>query len=258
MKNTLVLLILLCHVIITPKAGLSDDLFEITYASAKWAPYSWRDDQGKPRGIYIDLLHAILGDELGYSLRYLELPWKRAQHAAKSGQADILITVMTEERLAYSTASRIPLIQLHLHIFTYANHPKLQAINSITTGEEILNLKLTPVTNIGNHWHKQEIDKFGINTLYVNDEESAFKMVANRRADITIEPIYAGAYLISNLGLSDKITMTNARFGPINMHLLFSKKSPHISIFPKINKAMVKLHDDGTFEEILARYAKVK
>jgi len=256
----LILQVLFIVIIISaaPINAFSDDNITLTYTSAEWIPFSYRDATNTPRGLYIDLLDRVLTQELGITFEYIQLPWKRAQLYAEEGKADILITVKNSERLNYASASDIPLLQLYLNIFTYANHPLLSEIEQITSGKDIQKHNLVAVTNIGNAWHKENIDSFGVTTHYTDDEESAFMIVASKRADITIEPVYAGSYLVRQLGLSDKVVMTDAQFGPIDMHLLFSKKSPHIGLMPKINAAILKLKENGTFEKITERYRQIE
>lgn len=44
-------------------------------------------------------------------------------------------------------------------------------------------LQLVAVTNIGNEWHKDNIDRFTATTQYVTNEASAFRIVAAKRAE---------------------------------------------------------------------------
>lgn len=212
------------------------------------------DETGTPKGLYVELLDEIFTKQLGIEIEHQQLPWKRAQHNVELGKSDFLITVKSEKRLQYATASELPLLQLYLHVFTYRSHKKLAEIEKITSGEDIKALNLIPVTNIGNSWHKKNIDDFGVPTHYVKDEDSAFKIVAGKRADITIEPIHAGSYLVRKLGLQDKIQVTDAKFGPLDFFLLFSKKSPHQGLMPQINAVLQRLTKDGTLEKISNKY----
>lgn len=228
------------------------------YSSAKWIPFSYIDESGTPQGLYIDLLHEIFTKQLGIEIEYQQLPWKRAQYSVEFGKADFLITIKSEKRLQYATPSELPLLRLYLNVFTYKNHEKFAEIEKISSGEDIKTLNIIPVTNIGNGWHKTNIDSYGVATHYVSDEESAFKVVASKRADITIEPIHAGTYLIKKLGLQDKIQVSDAKFGPLDFYLLFSKKSPYHSLMPQINDVIERLTKNGTLEKISHKYKTLK
>lgn len=230
----------------------------VSLAASSWAPYIYKDKNGKANGLYIDILTEIFETEMGLSLEYKELPWKRAQMNVKYGQADLLVTVPTKERLEYTVQSDLPVMELFLYVYTYTGHPKLSEINTIKSGLDVKKLGLVPVTNRGNSWHQMNIDSFGVNTYYVTEEENAFMVLAHRRADITIEPIYAGSYLINNLGLSSKIVPTKARFGPILFHLLLSRKSKHHKKMDQINQVTERLKTSGRLQEILNKYAVIK
>ena len=117
---------------------------------------------------------------------------------------------------------------------------------------------VVPVTNIGNSWHEKNIDSTGVTTHYVKNEEDALKLVANKRADITIEPVHTGSYLINKYNLSDKVVPSKAGFGPLNMYLLFSQKSPHKHLFPEINRVIKRLSDNGTLEQISIQYSQIQ
>lgn len=246
---------LLFTLLLFSESCLAAEKIMLTYCASDWAPFSHRDQTGKPKGLYFDIINEIFIKGLGMEIRYLEVPWKRAQYKVETGKADFLITLKTKERLSYAAASSLPLLELFLHIFTYKDHPQLDGIQKITSGSEIKRLNLTPVTNIGNSWHEKNIDNHGIMTHYVNTEENAFKVVANKRADLTIEPVHAGVHLIKKLGLQNSVVLTDAKFGPLNMHLLLSKKSPHHHLMPEIDRIIQKLASNGTLKKISESYA---
>lgn len=227
---------------------------KIVLAANNWAPYVFLDEQGTAQGVYIEILRELFETELGMELVFVPLPWKRAQLAVKNGEADFLVTVATPERREYAVASELPVLEMYLRVYSYAGHPRFEQIDAIKSGQDIKDLGLIPVTNIGNQWHVRNIDSFGVATEYVPAEENAFQMVAAKRSDITIEPIIAGRHLIKQLQLEDKIVATNARFGPLQMHLLLGKNSPHLILLPQINDALKRLMTSGRIERIIHRY----
>lgn len=229
----------------------------ITYATSPWKPFNY-EDQGKCHGLYIDILKEIFEIELGIPLHCRMFPWKRAQASVESGKADFLVTVATGSRLAYAVKSRLPILELYLYVYTYKGHPKQEAMNTITSGRDIRRLDLVPVTNLGNLWHKDNIEIHGVHTEYVPAEANAFQFLARKRADITIEPLYAGNYLISKLGLADRITPTRGRFGPTIFHLLLSKRSTHAKRMNQIDQAIEKVKGSPRYREILDHYETIK
>lgn len=255
--TSLVFLIFCCNTTLVISAE-QDNENVISLAASSWPPYIYKDKSGNGKGLHIDILRELFETEMGLSLEYKELPWKRAQLNVQYGQADVLLTVPTEERLTYAVKSEQAVYELYLYAYTYKDHPRLNEINAITSGLDVKKLELLPVTNRGNSWHKLNIDSFGVKTYYVNEEENAFRVLAHRRADITIEPLYAGSYLINKFGLSSKIVPTKARFGPLLFHLLLSKKSKYFKKMDQINQALNRLKTSGRLQEILNKYTVVK
>ncbi|NNG01232.1 MAG: transporter substrate-binding domain-containing protein [Desulfobacteraceae bacterium] len=239
-------------------ADEKDQTGKATYAFSGWEPFSYIDEQGEVKGLYIDILREIFDNDFGVPLGFHARPWKRAQLSVETGEADFLVTIATEERLGYAIKSEDPILELHLFVYTYKNHPKLGEINGISSGIDIKELGLTPVTNIGNNWHKINIDSHGVDTHYVPTENNAFDFLAARRADILIEPLFTGTFLINQMGLSDKVIPTEAKFGPLVFHLLMSKKSPYAAKMDQINLAIKRVTSSARYQAILNQYEEIQ
>lgn len=226
----------------------------ITFATSNWPPVIFIDENNESAGLYNDILQEIFVTKLGMKINHKELPWKRVQLEVKRGVSDCFISVPTKDRLAYAVPSDAPFFLLYLHIYTYKGHPKLKEIENISSAEDIKRLGLTPVTNIGNGWHKANIDSVGVDTFYVPAEQNASTFLAKKRADIMIDAILPTNLILKQSKLSSDIVLTKARFGPIKLHFLMSKKSPHIVLMPQINKAFNELKAEGLLDQFLSKY----
>lgn len=226
----------------------------ISYSFADWPPIISLDDSGDAWGLYADIIHELFNKRLQIDTKAKMLPWKRAQASVQNGSIDFIITVPTKERLTYASASDSSFYDLYLHVFTWNGHPKQEAMKHITSAEDIKELNLIPVTNLGNGWHKNNIDTYGVKTHYVPAEANAVSFLSFKRADITIEALETMVFALKNMTLDTKIVDTNARFGPLSMHLLLSNKSSHITLLPKINRTYKAMIDDGTVSRILKKY----
>jgi len=227
---------------------------KIVFAAGAWAPYAYMDKNGQAKGLYIDILTELFEKQLGMELVYQNVPWKRAQYNVQNGQADFLVTVPTESRLQYAVQSNLPVLEFYLKVYTYVNHPKLAQINNISSGSDIKEAGLVPVTNIGNGWHKKNIDSFGVATQYVPSEENAFNVLASKRADLTIEAEFSGRYMINSLKLNDQVVATDGTFGPLKFYLLMGKKSQHLPRLSQLNSALNELLNSDRMEEIINNY----
>lgn len=228
---------------------------EIKYFCHNWVPMSFVDSNGIPKGLYVEIVNEIFVNNLNKKVAVQIRPWKRAQVNVKRGKGDFLITVATPERLKYTVRSEEPIFLLYLYVYTYTNHPLEKQINQIRTAEDIINLDLLTVTNLGNGWHHNNLEKKGVRTHYVGAEESTLSFLAARRADIVIDALVSTNYLIKKRGLSSRLTLTKSRFGPLKMYLLMSKKSQFLNLMPEINKIFAKLQKEGKIEKIVNRYS---
>lgn len=230
----------------------------IKYSCHNWLPMSYKTDEGFAGGLYIDILTEVFTKELNIPLAIKFSSWQRAQVEVKKGVTDFLITVATEDRLKYTEKSSEPFFLLYLYVYTYTGHPLSDQIDLIETPEDIIKLNLKTVTNIGNGWHKSNMEAKGVQTHYVRLEDSALSFLAAKRADIMIDALISTNHIIREKKLASKIRLTKSRFGPLKMHLLMSKKSSFLKLMPKIDRTFKKLQDEGVIKEIITRYSSLK
>lgn len=270
MNIKIYLLVLIGSLFIYQSAAAEDTsskFREITYAVSEgdWFPIIYKkgeikdnlDSCGHYNGLFIEILNKIFKEKLKLNLNCRVLPWKRAQTSVKMGKTDFLITVPTESRLDYSIKSNEPIFQLYMQVYTYKDHKLLDEIKKIKTVEDIIRLKLTAVTNLGNEWHHENIDVHGVPTHHLRDE-NLVEFLAAKRADILIDSIISTNNKIESLGLSSKIEATNVRFGPLDFHILVSKNSQKVTLMPEINNAIKSLKENGTLDELISEYMELK
>ena len=228
----------------------------IHFVCPEWKPMFFSEGE-KIKGLYTEYLETIFKKNMNIKVKYSIVPWKRAQLYVEKGGADLILTVPTKKRLKFSIKNVKPIYQMYLHIYTYKNHKQINQIRKIKSAKDILKLDLTPVTNLGNGWHKQHIDSYGINTYYVPKEDNIVKFLASKRADIMIEAVIPTNYKIKQYGLVSKLELTNARFGPLNFHILMSKKSKYVNYMPQINRVIQKLTKNVTLQNLTKKYKKL-
>lgn len=226
----------------------------VTFVFTEWKPVFYLDQNNRMRGIYAEILTELFEKKLDIQLQFELLPWKRCQHNIQTGDADITIMLPTEERLQFAAASAAPLYRFYLNIFTYKKHPKLDEIRNIQSPQDIKRLNLVPVTNLGNGWHKKNIDAYGIKTDYLAEDIQLFEYLARKRADIVIDLLVPSLHYIRKQELEDSIEITDVRFGPLDMHLMISKKSKLIDSLPEIDEAFQQLKNEGAIDRIIQRY----
>ncbi len=240
-----------------PSSAQTSNLAFVRYATAENPPFLVRD-RSRPAGVsglWADVLNEILSKRMGLSWNCVLLPWKRAQADVQSGSADLIITVPSEERLVYALATNHPVFEGYLHVYTYKGHPKIKEIRRIQSVDDIQRLGLVPVTNLGNNWHRENIDIAGIPTHYAPADENIARFLAAKRADIMIDLPATMNPIIKSLGLAQSIEMTPARFGPLGFHILVSRKSPLASSMDALNQAVERFIQEGTRKRLASRYS---
>ncbi len=230
---------------------------EISFAFTNWEPVIYGNDKGETKGLFKEILDEAFVKELKMKVLYNKRPWARAQREVEVGKSDLMITIATNERLSYAEKCADPIFLLYLNVFTYRGHQKLKDIRQIKTVDDIKNMSLVVASNLGNGWTKENIEQKGGRVSYVSNDHNFARFIAAERADIMIDSLISMNHHIKKLGLASKIVPTEARFGPLDFHLLISKKSKYLEFFPEINEAIAKIRREGILERIVSKYTKL-
>lgn len=225
----------------------------LTFTFADWKPIVMMEN-GQAKGLYVEILRELVEVEMGLKLAYRHRPWKRAQFEVESGHADLLVTIPTEARRGYALISKRPVFPLYFQIYTYKDHPKLDQIRKISSIKDIIEQDLTAITNLGNGWHKENVESKGVRTIEVPQDQNIAKVLAVKRADIMIETPVSMNALIRTHELSEKLVLTDVRFGPINMHIMLSKKSPNAHLMKQLDEALDKITANGRLQQLIEPY----
>lgn len=193
------------------------------------------------------MLDTLFVDKLGWRVRYILRPWKRAQNEVKMGNADGFISIITEERLQYAAPIPTTFCCFPLHLFTWKNHPQLEQMKNISSIDDLVAMNLQLVSNIGNGWYKDNIEKNGVKTIWLPTDAQALQFVSLQRGDGLIDLPSSMENLAANFGIEDRIVDTGVSFGQVDIHLLIGTSSPFAGRIEEIDNAMQTLLKDGTF-----------
>lgn len=216
----------------------SSRIIIIASTSEPWIPFFKADQNGSAEGYMHELLVELLENQMGYEIKYLTRPWRRAQMEVKQGNADLMLTVATDARKQYTLVSDQALMNLSLTFYVHSNHPKMSEIEHIYNVEQIRDAGLRLVTNFGNGWYEQNVLSKGVKTQFVLDEKAILFFVAGKRADGFIENEVSMEYLMERYNMNHRLVKTDLHFGPIPFHLLLSKKSTRPELLDEINQAL--------------------
>jgi len=253
MKRTIGILILVTVLAFAfPCFSQANDVLKIAYPD--FYPFFSETEKGEVKGFFYEIIIEALENRMGIKTSWTEMPWKRCQEEVKSGKFDSMITVPTETRMIYCDTHPDPFYLKELKLFTYADHKKLNEINSIKTIADIKEGGYIVITYSGNGWHKKNISSIGIPSHETSHVHNVWKMLAARRGDIVIEwPI--GAYAgIKKVGMEDKIIETDVSLESMKFHLLISKKAKYRNILHRFNNVIKGMSADGTMKRIISSY----
>lgn len=207
-------------------------------------------------GLLVEILDEIFKQlDLPYAVEVY--PWARAQAMVQAGRADILVTVPTEERRSYALVSEQSVFPMVMQIYARKDHPLLAEIRRIKSTQDIVALDLVAISNLGNGWHKANIEAAGVKTYYGTNDESAARMLAAKRGDILVDSAVSMAVEIRRQGLEGTLTAAAAPFAPLRFHMLVSQKSPFARRMPDVNRAIATLQKNGTLDRLYQKYTRI-
>lgn len=93
-----------------------------------FAPYSWRDEQGRMRGLMIDVMDRVAA-QMGLRVHHEGYPWQRAQKLVRMAQADGFVTIATRERRSYTLIVEEPVTTTVLTILPSVPIPEWRSFS---------------------------------------------------------------------------------------------------------------------------------
>jgi ABC-type amino acid transport substrate-binding protein len=209
-------------------------------------------ENGKARGIFIDICEEILKKRMGLAVEYEEQDWRTCQAKVRQGLSDGFFTTPTPERLSYLETHINTAYPFDWVVWTYADHPQLDRIKRIRNAKDILAAGLSVVTYPGNGWMESNIEKAGVKVIYNKDE---FKALAQKKADIIIEEPLVGREKMKQAGVAvRKLVEIQVVLRSTPFQLLIGKNSPYADILPEFDRQIRQIKADGTLARIIAKY----
>ena len=235
-------------------AGLPSAGTTLRIAYPPFPPFHWQNEEGNMAGLFFEILDEALHKRMGREVVWTAYPWVRCQENIKKGSEDAIITVPTAERLAYADTHRRPLYEKKLHLFTFADHPRLGEISAITSLADIKRLGLSTITYSGNGWHRDHVESLGIPTHATPILDNVWLMLRQRRGDLVLEwPVGARPY-VQRLGLDGEIIDTGIVPARMPFFLLVRKTYAGGELLRRFDETLAAMAADTTLASIVRRY----
>ncbi len=243
-------------------------LFQTSFAADETHPFFIAGDEDEPpfgfiksnnefSGIFVDIMKEACA-RLNIPLKHLPYPWVRAQYLVKSGEADAIITVPTDERMKFLSPTRESVIDFQWVAFVRKDNPKYKQMRSFTKISDFKGYKV--LDYIGDGWGEQNLK--GLDVDRNGNYQQALLRLAGKRGDVFIFTKVATKYLLTemirnpeykNMGLEMVTDLPNILYAQ-GFHLLISKTSPYASMIPQFDNVLAEMKADGTIQAIISKY----
>lgn len=219
---------------------------ELTLTYTHYPPYS-REENGAAVGLEIDLLNELLAKRLGHTVQHRVLPWERAQHMVKNGEADGFVATRNPERASYADASSEALTYWDVALYFRKGDTRLAQVQSL---HDLAGLQIGSLN--GNGWSKKNL--VGMQVQYVNKMALLPKMLVLGRIDVIPDSPYVMRGLLKQEQEANKIDEILPGFLRESMHLYVGKHSGLRRQLPEIDATLKKMKQDGSWQRIHDRY----
>lgn len=227
----------------------SEEAMKIVYYDS-FPPYSWRDTDGKMKGIWIDIIDEVFQKEIGIEVEHEGYPWSRAQYLVKNGEADALIGMANKERKTYMNFNSVPIYVSKIRIYTSFKNEKLDAIKRISSDEDLDKFSITDIT--GNGWSSSRFPNLKIS--YVRNLSSVFNVILSCRSDLAFSDSLVAEYYIKQNNLKYDIEEVSYILDRVESYLGIGKNSYYVNLLIDFDEAFKKLEENGIISKIISKY----
>lgn len=242
-------ILVLISIVAIASPVLAGDVMKFAYATTS-QPFSWVED-GKARGILIDIADELIQNRLGTKVTHHAYPWKRSQHLVQIGKVDALIT-NGPMRKKWAEHSSEVVVSLQHMLYVKSGGPKFDQLKKVRTLDDLK--PFTMVDHRGSAWAEKNLIERGIKVHWVTDHDTMYRLVAKGRVDAVAYIDFMAKYHIKILGLQDQLVELPLDTNPVLFHIVIGKKSPYAKMLPKIDEAIRQMKQDGTLQKIYHKY----
>ncbi len=212
-----------------------------------FAPFEFTDDKGEFVGIDVDLLDAIAKDQ-GFEYQLDSIGFDSALTAVDSGQADgfiagASITAERQEKFDFSDK--------------YYDSTVCAAVKADSTAASLDDIKGSKVAvktgTMSAKWAESIADQYGLELTYYDDSAMMYDAVNSGNAVACFEDFPVMAYGVSqNNGMKLLVEENGADFAtPYGFGV---KKGENAELLAMFNAGLKNIQENGTYDEILAKY----
>lgn len=240
----------------------SGKVITLSAVTLDYAPYEYLKD-GEAKGIAVDIIKEAVNRIEDVEVSFDFLPWSRAVHKLKAGEADVLFNAgVNDERKQWGNYGKNILIDQTYYLFKRTSSHFMVDPEITKTGELSIGIRLGYL--YGSGVFRQAIDQGRFQRVELTKStKMSIDMLLGGRIDTFVGDYLPTMDFIKKNRLEDLIDVVkNSEYPQQNLtvltwptYLLFNKKSVPLDIVDKIDAAMEEMRIDGTMDLIYANYA---
>lgn len=229
---------------------------KLTIGYFDWTPYHYRDEDGTPTGLDIELMRATFA-AAGCTFDLKLMPWKRTLLALKFGTIDAALGAsrMTE-RESYAWYSR-PYRRETMVMFMRRDEltgDEFMPLSEIVSGKRRIGVLL-------GSWYGDEFA-----SLYKSDPslrkmvlqtpeyEVLFQWLMKDRVDVVFNDLFNGIYILKSMDAIDQIGVHPTTLNDGYIHIILSKLTVSEATVGALDQAITDFLHTEEYAKILHRY----
>ena len=224
-----------------------------------WEPYQYLTPDGEVRGLEVDLLSAM-ANEAGCDVTFVQDNWVNLLAGIRDGSIDMLGgATKTESREKFAYFSDNYRCETFLLYIRAGEAEKFTGKSLQELLEGGFRLGVTAEYLYGDEVNAlQDNEKFSSNFVHVPITEVNYYNLTQGYIDGFLEDPFVAAYTVRRKGLQGQIEALPLIVHSTDVSIIFSKESVDEEAVQAFNKALEKLKEDGEYDQILAKYRRVR
>ena len=241
------IILLLLTFLFLPSATRAEESPLLVSGQMDWRPFLMKNDAGKVYGLMYEILEKAAHAN-GYTLKYQDMPWKRAVVSLEKGKLDIICGIFWNTKRAKEFIFSPPILRNELHIFT--NKPfKL---------ERLIDLEGRTGDRIRGGSYGETFDRFitsgKANFNKVTDDKTAINRLVRGYSDFFIGTYIDTTIKLSKRGLAHSIVALPYVVDTVNVYFAYPKKSKKKHLYDRINRTLRQMQASGEIAELVNVY----
>jgi len=230
--------------LLLPLTALADTAQTHVYKVAvdsEYAPYEFRDVDGKVKGMLPDMLRAI-GKSAGVTFQFIPMAWPDAVNSLKTGQVDLLNMIRTPARIGKYEFSN-PHSIITQALFRNSNETEIHDVQTLAGHVVALQKYDIAVEKL--------VGQTNFKRLIVNSKDQGFLAVDSGKAAAFFSASQPGLYFMQEHHL-EHVELAAVNLWP--QDFCFTAKKGNTAIIAMLNDGLAKLRLSGEYTNIITKW----